>query len=493
MADENPVQGLCEETTCSICLEYFKDPVIIDCGHIFCQACITRCWGESEENISCPQCRETFQQRNFKPVRQLASIVAIAKKFSLQIAKGAEALGQVCERHQEPLKLFCKDDETPICVVCDKSKEHCQHKVIPKEEAFEEYKGQIQTNLEFLKNKKREMLSSQQSGETESQTLLEQTERERQKIVAGFKQLRQFLEEQECRLLAELKDLDDLIKGKRNAHVDKLFEEISSVDILIKEMEAKQKQPTSEFLQDIKNFLQRCQKKKFVKLVAFPPGLKEQIRKFSEINPFLDTVMKEFKVTVLSKAKKDAVLAGPQAKKANVTGSGTCTIPTLVLWSSSGFGQQSSSYRNSSHDPNNLSCWSYVMGFERINSGNYSWVINIKDEKFWAVGVALEDFRGDIVSCLAPEEGIWAVGKSTDNCLYAFNSSGSQNIVCPWSNNWRRARRIGPCNTTTIHVDLNYEQDSVTFSNAADNSVIYIFYNASFFGEQISSFFSVGK
>nr|XP_025038949.1 E3 ubiquitin-protein ligase TRIM11-like [Pelodiscus sinensis] len=41
-----------EEVTCPICLEYFTDPVIIECGHNFCRACLSQCWGESEPNFS---------------------------------------------------------------------------------------------------------------------------------------------------------------------------------------------------------------------------------------------------------------------------------------------------------------------------------------------------------------------------------------------------------------------------------------------------------
>lgn len=47
----------------------------------------------------------------------------------------------LCEKHKEPLKLFCKKDKILICVVCDKSKEHRDHSVIPAEEvAAEEFK-----------------------------------------------------------------------------------------------------------------------------------------------------------------------------------------------------------------------------------------------------------------------------------------------------------------------------------------------------------------
>lgn len=155
MAGKNPIEDFCDETTCSVCLESFKDPVIIDCGHIFCQACISQCCEKLNTEAACPQCREPVQQRNFRPNRQLASIVKIAQKFSLRVAKETEGPERVCERHQEPLKLFCKDDQDPICVVCDKSKEHKTHNVIPKEEAFEEYKvghwrvgkNQVSTNI----------------------------------------------------------------------------------------------------------------------------------------------------------------------------------------------------------------------------------------------------------------------------------------------------------------------------------------------------------
>uniref|UniRef100_A0A670HQT1 RING-type domain-containing protein n=1 Tax=Podarcis muralis TaxID=64176 RepID=A0A670HQT1_PODMU len=43
------IQNLRDEATCSICLDYFKDPVTIpECGHNFCRSCLVLFWGESE-------------------------------------------------------------------------------------------------------------------------------------------------------------------------------------------------------------------------------------------------------------------------------------------------------------------------------------------------------------------------------------------------------------------------------------------------------------
>uniref|UniRef100_A0A8C0QQV8 RING-type E3 ubiquitin transferase n=1 Tax=Chelonoidis abingdonii TaxID=106734 RepID=A0A8C0QQV8_CHEAB len=128
-----------DEVTCAVCLEYFTDPVTVECGHNFCRACISQCWGESEPDFSCPQCRETAQQRNLRPNRQLGNLVELVKRLRLQAV--AEPKGQqVCERHQEALKLFCEEDQTPICVVCDRSRAHRAHTVVPIEEAAQEYR-----------------------------------------------------------------------------------------------------------------------------------------------------------------------------------------------------------------------------------------------------------------------------------------------------------------------------------------------------------------
>ncbi|XP_021058522.1 tripartite motif-containing protein 52-like [Mus pahari] len=45
----SPMQSLREEAVCAICLDYFKDPVSIGCGHNFCRGCMTQLWGKEDE------------------------------------------------------------------------------------------------------------------------------------------------------------------------------------------------------------------------------------------------------------------------------------------------------------------------------------------------------------------------------------------------------------------------------------------------------------
>uniref|UniRef100_A0A670HZP9 Uncharacterized protein n=1 Tax=Podarcis muralis TaxID=64176 RepID=A0A670HZP9_PODMU len=238
-ASGGAVQDLCEEATCSICLECFRDPVIIpECGHNFCRACLIQCWEKSEGEASCPLCREIIQHRTLIPNRPLANVVEIlgAEKVSLPGGKGAEGKGRVCEKHQEPLKLFCKEEEAPICVVCNVSKEHKGHEVIPLEEALQEYKVGNLSGFPLGMVRVKELQRRGSCKKTE-------------KMVAEFRRLHQFLEEQEKLLLAQMAEVEKEIAAKREEHLARLSRELSSLDSLIREMEEKLQEPESELLQ----------------------------------------------------------------------------------------------------------------------------------------------------------------------------------------------------------------------------------------------------
>uniref|UniRef100_A0A674IMR7 Uncharacterized protein n=1 Tax=Terrapene triunguis TaxID=2587831 RepID=A0A674IMR7_9SAUR len=210
-------QSLQDEASCSICLEYFNDPVTIDCGHNFCRACITQCWEGSDKDVSCPQCRATFPQRNLRPNWQLASVVEIAKQLNLQSTKDAGA-GRACEKHQETLKLFCQEDQSPICVVCDRSKEHRAHTVVPAEEAAQEYK--------VGRNARPAQLSDIATPRCVSCSV-------RQAQIGGEGKLHLFLEEKELLLLAQLEVLDKEILKRHSCPSQPLLAEPTSATKLV--------------------------------------------------------------------------------------------------------------------------------------------------------------------------------------------------------------------------------------------------------------------
>ncbi|XP_072331582.1 E3 ubiquitin-protein ligase TRIM39-like isoform X2 [Scyliorhinus torazame] len=158
MASEKELENLINEAICSICLEFYNEPVMIDCGHNFCKNCILNYWDKHNESISCPKCREEFSHRNIRLNRFAANMVESVRKLS---AKPREASALRCEQHDEKLKLFCENDKVAICVVCAVSHEHKDHKISPLKDAAEVYKGKLQIALDTL-NKQVDTISSSQ-------------------------------------------------------------------------------------------------------------------------------------------------------------------------------------------------------------------------------------------------------------------------------------------------------------------------------------------
>lgn len=243
------------EVTCSICLEYFKDPVIIDCGHNFCRQCISFHLEEGgESQATCPECREVCAPQNLRPNQRLRSIVDLVKELRRQPL----LVRNVCEEHNEQLKLFCRGEEGLICTICSMSAAHRAHDVLPLGEAYDEYKCDLQEWLQLMKKELQDLQEPKRKEENKFRSLRGTLETWKLTIVADFVSFHQYLESAEKSMLAKLKEMDEIVMQEENTKITQLTNQMSSLNDLITDIEMKCRLPAEELLKDVKNTVARC-------------------------------------------------------------------------------------------------------------------------------------------------------------------------------------------------------------------------------------------
>ncbi|NXM36162.1 TRI65 protein, partial [Oxyruncus cristatus] len=122
-------QKLEEKLVCSICLDLFRVPVTLPCGHNFCKRCISDHWHKrerapagAETGYTCPECRRDFERcPELEKNVTLYSVVELARDGDARGAGAGRcevAPGELCPQHGRPLELYCEDERRCICCVC---------------------------------------------------------------------------------------------------------------------------------------------------------------------------------------------------------------------------------------------------------------------------------------------------------------------------------------------------------------------------------------
>ncbi|XP_028910755.1 tripartite motif-containing protein 26-like [Ornithorhynchus anatinus] len=301
-----------EEVMCPICLSYLRDPIFIDCGHIFCRGCVNViCEPRSlplGEGPSCPLCKTRFRQETVKPAWQAANIVKGIKDLRLNLEEqtGEE---QRCVTHGEKLHFHCEDDGQLLCVVCRESREHRLHKVSVIKEAIQAYKNEIQIHVQTLQKERSQLRGFQAVGERKTQALMGRMEVERRKMVSEFEQIHQFLEGREHLLLGKLEELEQDIRKGREELVAAASAELAQLEALITELEEKSQQEEAELLQGVKGSVSRFQQKKFLKLNPVSQLMERKVNGLTVKINSLQKNFKEFQGKLQRELESD--LAGP--------------------------------------------------------------------------------------------------------------------------------------------------------------------------------------
>ncbi|KAG8438963.1 hypothetical protein GDO86_005228 [Hymenochirus boettgeri] len=123
MADPVPEESsLAEELTCSVCCDLLNDPVMLDCMHHFCRACILRFWDSSHRVSDCPYCRKVMPNRFVRTNHLLQKVVDLVRKNSRpeyhnNIQKNLKEMLEARENLMKTLEQQKEKAENKICNV----------------------------------------------------------------------------------------------------------------------------------------------------------------------------------------------------------------------------------------------------------------------------------------------------------------------------------------------------------------------------------------
>ncbi|XP_069488987.1 E3 ubiquitin-protein ligase TRIM11-like [Ambystoma mexicanum] len=246
MAARHPITDLRQDALCSICQEFYKDPVIIDCGHNFCRACLTKYMEQPDLTISCPECKQKFNKKNLKPNKSLASMAESVQRLEEEFGRLLE--GSLCGEHGEALRLFCDTDETLICLVCRESREHKEHRVRPIKEAHEDYKDKLYSHMERLKKELKDLLEWVAEESRKASELKGNIMKQRETILSTFDRLKQFLEQEKWQQLSRLEMGQEEKMKKIQEKLTRMEEQQSTHRDLITELESKCQQQDVDLL-----------------------------------------------------------------------------------------------------------------------------------------------------------------------------------------------------------------------------------------------------
>ncbi|XP_052465104.1 E3 ubiquitin-protein ligase TRIM39-like isoform X2 [Carassius gibelio] len=505
------MSSLSEEIQCSVCLDVFTDPVSTPCGHNFCKICLNKCWDNSQ-TCSCPYCNETFKQRpDLKINTTLRELVDHYKKKSPE--KTTEVLCDICEerklkalksclvcqssycethlephlrvtrlkkhklmdpvsnledyicqKHERPLDLFCRDDQTCVCSICTET-DHKNHNTVPIEEESQEKKTELMKTQKdvqlMIQNRIKKIQDIKHSAEVRKRN----TEKEKAVRVELFTDLIRSIERHQTELLEMMEEQQKAAEKQEQELIEELEQEIT--ELKMRNTELEQLSHTEDHLHLLQIHSSLCSSRNTRNWPEISMKTHESLETLRRaLTQLKDTIDEKLTLTELKWMQQYAV---------DVTLDPDTAHPDLIL-SDDGKQVRHGDIRQKLPDkPERFDYCACVQGKEGFSSGRFYFEVQVKGKTEWDLGVARESInrKGDII--LRPRDGYWIV----------WLRNGDEYKACD-DPRVSLSLRVKP---QRVGVFVDYEEGLVSFYGVESSSHIYSF-TAQSFTEKLYPLFS---
>ncbi|KAM7008846.1 E3 ubiquitin-protein ligase TRIM21-like [Tautogolabrus adspersus] len=517
-----------DQFLCSICLDVFNDPVSTSCGHNFCKNCITEHWNTSDQYL-CPMCKEAFTKRPELRVNTLLSEMvgqfrdkaqqeASSSSSELQESKPGEVLCDVCTgiklkalkscldclvsycethlephltaprlkrhqlidpvenledrmctKHDKPLELFCKTDQTCVCVLCSVL-DHKTHEFVPLKEEYEEKKAELEeTEAEIQQMIQKRRLKIQEVKHSVDLSK-DDADREMAEGVRVFTALKESVERGQAEFIDTIEKKLKTTEKQAEAFIKELEQEICE---LMKRSTDVQQLSRSE---DHLHLIQRVQSvnsapptKDWTEVNVCQPLYEGTVRK--AVAQLEETLSEEMKKLVQAELKR------VQQYAVDVTLDPDTAHPKLILSDDGKQVHDGDVKKNLPDNPERFSPCVNVLGKQSFSSGRFYFEVQVKGKTEWDLGVARESINRKGRITVSPEKGFWIIWLRNGNEYEALDDpSVCLSLKCP-------PEKVG--------VFVDYEEGLVSFYDVDSAALIYSFTDCSF-TEKLFPYFCPG-
>ncbi|XP_071969832.1 E3 ubiquitin/ISG15 ligase TRIM25-like [Engystomops pustulosus] len=481
-----------DELTCSVCLNIFRDPVTLNCGHNFCRGC-TDCLLSKQDSTGvykCPTCENIFAERpspqrnvtlssiaerflSMEPEQKteeseveeilcsycIHSSVAAVKSCLLCEASLCEEHLRVhsksaehvlsnptaspkitkCPDHDEVLKYFCSKDNTCICVSCSLIGKHKGHKVDSLQDAAQNMKEQLKDVLENLTTMKGEAVKKLQILEKRKTKLPEISSEIKKKLRNFIQNIRNQLDLLEAKVVSETSRQED--------------EASTSISDLIQQLE-KERDVLSTEIGDIKEIRDMTDPLSVLQEGASfyteGDGEDEETREtdvhvvgnFDEglLFDMLHTTMSDMVMSAnLYCHEATGLILDPSTASMELTLSADFTSASRT-WNNQGYHNQ----------PERFTTYPQVLSTMSFSSGRQYWEVETNGTNHWMIGMCYSSMeRNGPKSLIGANDKSW--GLKRENNRYSVSHSEKVISLTPYSSAYR------------IRVYLDYEAGRISF------------------------------